>query len=122
MKGARDAEEAVRALPPLGMPPLGKKGRGAAAASGVVYAEVGLETPRGAVPADVVAAGLPPPPMRRLPTGLSDRIHAALGRPLATDFVTAEQWLAVDAAQLARYLTLADERLYHCVGHSHLLS
>ena len=59
---------------------------------------------------------------RRLPKGVAERVHAVLSRPVSTDMVCAEQWLTVEPQQLARYLTLADERLYHCVGHAHLLS
>lgn len=53
---------------------------------------------------------------------LSRALTAALHRPLPAESARAEQWLAVDAVQLARYLTLADEALYRAVGHTHLLA
>ena len=53
---------------------------------------------------------------------LSRELATAMRRALPPDSAAAEQWLAVDAAQLARYLTLYDEQLYHAVGHAHLLS
>ena len=53
---------------------------------------------------------------------LAREVTAALHRQLPAESARAEQWLAVDAAQIARYLTLADEALYHAVSHTHLLS
>ena len=49
-------------------------------------------------------------------------MYAVLSRPLEADSVGAEHWLSVEPVQIARYLTLSDERLYQSVGHGHLLS
>jgi len=54
--------------------------------------------------------------------GLPPELTYSLRRELPPDTSTAEQWLAVDATQLARYLTLSDEVLYRAVSHHHLLS
>ena len=70
---------------------------------------------------------VPPPsaalqPALRPSSALSERVYAVLSRPLEADSVGAEHWLSVEPVQIARYLTLSDERLYQSVGHGHLLS
>ena len=61
----------------------------------------------------------PPAPLQQ---SLVERLAAVLARPLDANSARAEQWLALEPVQIARFLTLRDERLYHAIGHCHLLS
>ena len=73
--------------------------------------------------ADVSVSSAPQPSAHlRLPDSMINQVQTVLARSVRIDTVSTDQLLAAEPLQIARYLTLADERLYHCVGHAHLLS